>query len=262
MNLNWLAQHRFQCLHFHHDLLPAPGRRQLTDPVSTLLYIIAGRARLTVNLTDHIIQPGMILAIPRGVWYRLATLEPLEYFWVRYRLWLATGQPIESRVGLPMVLTPNNFAAIVRELQTIERWKKNKGDPGRILVEGLAHALILRHVTACRLEQSAPINVDPRAWRVRTLLLSCFTGPYKGKFLAQRAGLSHAQMFRLFRRHFHDTPKAFWNRERLKTIKRELRANTLAMSEIGDKYGFADLSHFTRWFKILAGQTPSQYRNG
>ncbi len=224
-----------------------------------LAYFTGGRARVTVGQTDYAVQAGAVLALPKNTAYRIATLEPVEYYWVRYRLWLSAGKASDTHACLPRVCEPDDFADCVRELKIMERLRK-QNEAGRIRVEAMAHALVVRHWTACPLDQPVPAQIDPRVWRARTLCLSCFSGAYQGELLARKSGLSHAQLHRLFRRYFHDTPKAFYEKARLKAVRRELRASALPVTEISGKYGFKDIAGFSHWFKRLAGLTPSQYR--
>jgi len=259
--MNWLAQHHFQFLYLHYDHLQFPFKKQRTDPCSMLGYVVKGRARFTMDGTDHLVEPGMVMAVPQAARYCLVTLEPFEFFWMRYKLWLSTGKPADSRLSLPPVFRPDDFAACIRDLKTIEQLNK-AGDAGCIGIEAMAHKLVLHHLASERLQDMPPSRMDPRIWRLRSLLLygGYFPGRYRGAKLAQRVGLSHAQMHRLFRHFFHDSPKSFWEKERLKVIMCELRVSPSSMADIAEAYGFVDISHFSKWFKHLTGIPPSRYR--
>ena len=72
--------------------------------------------------------------------------------------------------------------------------------------------------------------------------------------------MSRWTLHRRFEETLGKTPQHEINRLRVDYLKRLLRETKMPIAEICDKCGFSEPSHFTRFFKRLAGQTPSEYR--
>ena len=79
--------------------------------------------------------------------------------------------------------------------------------------------------------------------------------------LAGAANCSEASVYRLFREHVHTTPGRWLTRLRMERAANLLRTSTLAVSEIGERVGYADPFHFSRVFKRERGVSPRTYRD-
>ena len=78
--------------------------------------------------------------------------------------------------------------------------------------------------------------------------------------LAERAGMSLAQLERHFRHVFQLTPQQSLIKLRIEMAMRLLR-EAGSIAGIGQRCGFSDQSAFARQFKATVGMTPSEYRN-
>jgi AraC-like DNA-binding protein len=86
-----------------------------------------------------------------------------------------------------------------------------------------------------------------------------FGEPLRVQTLAQIAGISIAQLERLFKRVFQLTPQQLLTKLRLETAMRLLHTDT-SIAEIGQVCGFSDQSAFARQFKCTVGIPPRDYR--
>lgn len=71
--------------------------------------------------------------------------------------------------------------------------------------------------------------------------------------------ISRSTLNRWFRRYIHLTPHAFLEAKKLAYAQQLLERN-LSITEIAEKAGFSDCSHFIATFKKKFGQSPAQYR--
>jgi AraC family transcriptional regulator, exoenzyme S synthesis regulatory protein ExsA len=78
--------------------------------------------------------------------------------------------------------------------------------------------------------------------------------------LAVLSGRSLSAFKRDFETYFKDTPANYIKEQKLIKAKQLLLSTDFAISEISDKVGFADTSHFARLFKTKYQMTPSAYR--
>jgi AraC-like DNA-binding protein len=77
--------------------------------------------------------------------------------------------------------------------------------------------------------------------------------------LAQAAGLSRFQMYRLFREACGLSPSAYLRQLRLRSARRLLAAGE-PPARVASVVGFADQAHLTRWFRRTYGITPAVYQ--
>ena len=78
--------------------------------------------------------------------------------------------------------------------------------------------------------------------------------------LANVAHLSISALERRFKKYLSKTPKQFINEVRLENARRLLIESNMHISQVGDKVGFTDHSYFSKQFRLLFGELPSEFR--
>ncbi|WP_286233550.1 helix-turn-helix domain-containing protein [Thalassotalea sediminis] len=79
--------------------------------------------------------------------------------------------------------------------------------------------------------------------------------------LASVAHLSVSALERRFKKYLKKTPKQFINDLRLEKARQLLVETTTPIAEVAEKAGFSDHSYFSKKFKQLFGELPSQFRD-
>lgn len=80
--------------------------------------------------------------------------------------------------------------------------------------------------------------------------------------LAKHVGVSDRYLRRLFARHLGESPVEYLNHLRIRQAGELLRNTDLTIKEISFRCGFHSPQYFTRIFKQLTGQTPTQVNKG
>jgi len=78
--------------------------------------------------------------------------------------------------------------------------------------------------------------------------------------LANVAHLSVSALERRFRKYLAKTPKQFLNEIRLENARRLLVETNSSISDVASETGFSDHSYFSKQFKKMFDQLPSQFR--
>ena len=78
--------------------------------------------------------------------------------------------------------------------------------------------------------------------------------------LADVAHLSISALERRFKKHLSKTPKQFINEFRLEMARKLLLETNLSIAVVASEVGFPDHSYFSKKFKRLFGQLPTQFR--
>jgi AraC family transcriptional regulator len=104
-------------------------------------------------------------------------------------------------------------------------------------------------------------GLAPRALRrVREYVLAHLEEDISNGVLANLAGLSSYHFTRVFKQSTGVSPQRFVRERRVERVKHLLVETDLSIAQIALAAGFADHSHCSRWFREIAGITPSRFR--
>ncbi|MEG2700460.1 MAG: AraC family transcriptional regulator, partial [Hungatella sp.] len=78
--------------------------------------------------------------------------------------------------------------------------------------------------------------------------------------LCELANLEKSQFYAYYQKFFRSTPHADLMQVRLEKAKNLLTNEAVAVSEVAQRCGFLNLSHFSRCFKRECGAPPKEYR--
>jgi AraC-like DNA-binding protein len=101
-----------------------------------------------------------------------------------------------------------------------------------------------------------------RMLRVRDAMDRTYARPLDLRALAGIACLSESHLIRTFRAAFGETPHRYLQRRRVERAMYLLRATDRSVTEICLDVGFTSLGTFSRTFREIVGESPSQYRAG
>ncbi|KTF16835.1 AraC family transcriptional regulator [Pseudoalteromonas sp. H105] len=87
-----------------------------------------------------------------------------------------------------------------------------------------------------------------------------YSRPINIEHLADLAHLSVSALERRFKKHLAKTPNQFINEIRLENARKLLVETRLPISQIAYQCGFAEPSYFSKQFRRLFGEVPSQMR--
>jgi AraC family transcriptional regulator len=95
---------------------------------------------------------------------------------------------------------------------------------------------------------------------VRDLIHAHLDRPLRVTDLAEAAGVHRVHLGRVFRAQFGESIGDYHRRLRIEWAARELAREGVRVSDVALRAGFADQSHFTRFFRQMMGVTPRAYR--
>ena len=67
-------------------------------------------------------------------------------------------------------------------------------------------------------------------------------------------------MNRKFKHYFNESPRKFWEKNRLNNVCHALLKSDKPLAEIANDFAFSYQSHFSKWFKNTTNITPAEYR--
>lgn len=99
-----------------------------------------------------------------------------------------------------------------------------------------------------------------RLLRARDAMDRAYGQPLDVAALARLAHLSEAHFIRTFRATFGETPHRYLQRRRVERAMFLLRESDRSVTEICFDVGFASLGTFSRTFREIVGESPTEYR--
>lgn len=131
-------------------------------------------------------------------------------------------------------------------------------------IKGLNSLLIDRHrATRHFLRQPHASLTNCGNWRVEeavSFMERNLSQPFGIGELARRMGTSPRELDRAFAKHAGSKPSTIWRKMRLTHGHWLLLNTSRTITQIAHECGFADASHFCRWFKASFGETPNSFR--
>jgi AraC-like DNA-binding protein len=103
-------------------------------------------------------------------------------------------------------------------------------------------------------------DLNRRLLRARDAMDRAYAEPLDVRAVAAVAHISEAHFIRSFRAVFGETPHRYLQRRRVERSMFLLRETDRSVTDICLDVGFASLGTFSRTFREIIGQTPSDYR--
>lgn len=154
---------------------------------------------------------------------------------------------------------PGGTAAIDLAVEIlIEHCGKSRG------MKGLTALVVDEHRSAHRIGRLPYADLENCGnWRVEQavrIMRQKLQEPLPTQHLAHMIGSTVRQLNRAFREHANASPQKIWRDLRLQHARWRLMNSKRNITQIAHECGFADSSHFSRWFNARFGETPSSYR--
>src|SRR5712664_1035162 len=103
-------------------------------------------------------------------------------------------------------------------------------------------------------------EINRRVLRARDAMDRAYAEPLDVPALARIAHVSEAHFIRTFRATFGETPHRYLQRRRVERAMFLLRATDRSVTDVCLDVGFSSLGTFSRIFRDIVGEAPSDYR--
>ncbi len=151
----------------------------------------------------------------------------------------------------------SHHAGLTERASRLARELDSPDDLSVLAAEGIVLEML---VDLARLDYGRARRPPPWLLRAQEMLHARFAEPIRTAELASAVGVHPAHLARGFRIHYGQSIGTYVRRLRLDWAARELLRSDVSLTAVALAAGFADQSHFTRFFKRHTGQTPHAYR--
>lgn len=80
-------------------------------------------------------------------------------------------------------------------------------------------------------------------------------------YIANQLNISTGYLLVIFKSVYNTSPKSYLNHLKFNEAKLLLGQPNISLSEIGERIGYRNVSHFSRQFKLWSGISPNEFRN-
>lgn len=225
-----------------------------------LVILLEGDARVDVAGREVRIAAGEVgLFRPgRREFFALSARRKTHHTWCSIHPSLVDEGLAEACGAAPDVLpVTRRFGQLMEVGLSLPR---TAGEHAPGLVESLGLATLQEYVFAGQRASAAEPDEPEALGRVLEWIGQEGHQPVDLPALARQAGVSPAQLVKLFRRHLGTTPIRHVWEARTRRGAQLLRETGLTVGEIAFRCGFQTPFHFSRWVKELFGASPRALR--
>lgn len=170
-----------------------------------------------------------------------------------FDLWRSRGLLSPDRP----VLRPPFFAGALREIRALVR---SAGRPDMLLSESLPLVCRLQQFLARAVRGRGAADSGLPVWARLGVTALGSLPPATPAAAARAAGMSYESFRKKFRALFGESPLAWSQRRIIERARRLMYEERLGNKEIAERLGFCDEFHFSKRFRRITGQTPSEAR--
>lgn len=245
-----------------------PNRQAHRSP--RMLVCLSGRAEVSEEGTGLVVEPGDAIFAGPDTTVTPTRLSDCEWMGITFGwkfLKIHRGARTEAADGDPLLILPadrpgeplRDLLEYVERLTDFERGAY--AAPARVFLARLIYIKLLEAIA----EQSAPVNAGHGKSRARFLkALEYISENFKDRVtreeVAAYAGVSGAQMNRLFKSHLGKTFIEALNQRRLEYARGLVRNTKIRIRDVALESGFTHPDYFIQVFRKRFRTTPLQMR--
>lgn len=224
--------------------------------------VVLEEGAVSVQVDDSIVRIGQgevgLLLPGRREDFTFAAEQKSHHTWCSLNPSLLSAELRTACENAPAVLSVSRRLAQLMEMGLSLPRRAEATTPG--LIDALGVALLQEYLFSSHRE-SSPTTDEPDALR-RAIEWVGFDGHNAVDLasLAKIAGVSAAQLVKLFKRHLDTTPMRYVWETRTRRGAQLLRETGLTVGEIAFRCGFQTPFHFSRWVKQIHGVAPREFR--
>ncbi|GAA4436844.1 helix-turn-helix transcriptional regulator [Pontibacter saemangeumensis] len=164
----------------------------------------------------------------------------------------------------PYLDLPEKLKTVFEELVHLMIRELQEPEPSEPILSRYLYILLQYLLREChvQIEKLTPVRHSERLFRLSSLIESHYKEHRSIGFYADALSITPKHLNSLCRQYLHTTVADMQHERLLVESKRLLFFTSLSVKEIAHQLGFEDASYFVRFFKRLAGLTPTQLRGG
>jgi two-component system, response regulator YesN len=217
-------------------------------------FVVAGTAlngREALDLVDQIYPELLVTDLRMPVMDGLELIKNISTYHPYVKVVVVSGHDDFELARSAMRYGVKNY--ILKPVK-VEELRDALADIGSCLEED-------EDVVAARIQHGEKEGMEEVVDEIERSIRNRFRSEINLEELARRLGLSPSQMCKLFKKYRDDTPVRYLMTLRMNEAKRLLlQLPDLEVKSVGELVGYPDQFYFSRTFKRMTGQSPTEFR--
>ena len=226
-----------------------------------LYYILTGEAEIWHHGKKFLLTPGRLYLIPPQSNMRHRCRDSFEIVWVHFSISLYGYLDLFEAQNFSFVHLPENPEEVEKNMLELQ----NLLDQSDIFSQLRSKALLLKLVSKFFKYQPSKNQFQDQEKISRLSPVLNYIDQHLGDSiklseLAKLAAYEQTYFSTLFKQVFGISPIKYIQNKRIEKAQSMLRCGNLKLSAIAEDIGFIDAFHFSKTFKKITGENPSEFR--
>ncbi len=242
---------------------------------NVMIYVLEGAIYVTEGELDYAVKRGELLFLKSGIRHygRLEIPKGTRWFYVHFYFeeqpdcadfrnsdrQIMPYSPTRYSAPLPKLLT--GLRGSETEERILSFWERcSSEDSFRGWYVNLRLAELLGFIALRALRETEDPASQGLSGRIAQYLFDHLSEPFSSKRLEREFFLSYKRMAAVFKTETGMTMQRYHDRLKMEEACRLLRSTLIPVSEAAAALGYSDALYFSRRFREITGQSPTQYR--
>ena len=234
-------------------------------PYYVMSYLKSGCAVLEIDGTVYETEEGSIVIIPANVLHSHYKIDrkPTTFLWWHFIFKMSYAVDVVKILDFPVVSQLKNRGEFENIFSRFYNGSKNMNKISEVLMQracGLELMACLMNELISEKRLLPNMEVPPVFWSIFQKIYSEDNQHFTLNDLAEEYHMSATYISNRFKHFFGKAPIAMRNDIILERAKDMLQSTELSVSEIAERFGFAEVCAFTHFFTKRMKMSPSGYR--
>lgn len=233
-----------------------------------LHHVVSGKGKFRNGKIEADLSVGDSFLIHPGQLFHYVSDEqdPWRYRWVAFAGTQSASLVAEAGLDLEHPIVNSGSSKLPAErCRSIFEAFRERGGSASLIASGHLHLLFASLHEATSESTNTPLRPDSHSEelvrQVVGYLSTQYAEPVTIEGMAETLGYNRAYLSRLFKQRVGISPVTFLTKLRVDHSKRLLRERPeLTVEQIASSVGFQDALYFSKQFRRLHGQSPTEYR--
>ncbi len=240
---------------------PDPTYNISLNPTSDYIFefVLSGKGYLEIGENLHVLEPGMLCIIKKGVPLRCYSDEdspPLEKIWFHMRGEMVS-KVIDTMIDSDIIVTSCDISGIFFEIHDLAL--NGTDDDGHMMTIWCRMLEILSIGNKDKIfpaeKQDPPLNV-----KIKNYIDANLYTDLSLEQIAKKFEITETHVIRVFKQKYNITPMQYLGEKKMEVAKKMLSDTLMPICEIAEILRYSTPQHLSNTFKAFVGCSPSEYR--
>lgn len=227
-----------------------------------MVYTLSGKGALNYKGKSYTLSKGQMFFIDcmEYHYYETDKTELWEILWVHFNGAASRGYYEAFYENAPPIIDLGDNTIIAEYMKQLITNHKRVDIPVELINSNIIVNLLTDLIVITKMQNTASNSFPKYIQLIIKFIDNCFNEKISLDLLAQKFAVSKFHLAKEFKRYTGFSPNEYLINTRINYSKELLQYTNLSISEISEKVGIPNTSHFIKLFKFRTELTPLSYR--